>query len=200
MHVLHTQCSPSRCAAVTGRYMHVEGHRTQIHLVRPWERNVFQYLKDAGYTTAMFGKNDMFAAESFNQSLTYWIDGADGAVAAANAVKFLSNNPPEPFALFLPTHGSHPPSVLLRKGTGGDVVVTLPPPLRPCRTATPQRTAKGLNLVPRGITAFTTTAPPCTTPQKSKPRHRCDRLAPPTSLGTTKTSFAHATSRPWMTT
>merc|ERR1711991_741485 len=35
-HVMHTQCSPSRCTMMTGRYMHVLGHRTQIHLVRAY--------------------------------------------------------------------------------------------------------------------------------------------------------------------
>ena len=50
-HVQHTQCSPSRCAIMTGRYMHVMGHRTQTHLVQEWEPNVFAYLKASGYTT-----------------------------------------------------------------------------------------------------------------------------------------------------
>ena len=38
-HVAHTQCSPSRATMMTGRYMHVLGHRTQIHLVRAYEEN-----------------------------------------------------------------------------------------------------------------------------------------------------------------
>jgi hypothetical protein len=49
-HVQHTQCSPSRCAMMTGRYMHVYGHRTQTNLVKEWEDNAFAYLKAAGYT------------------------------------------------------------------------------------------------------------------------------------------------------
>ena len=34
-HVQHTQCSPSRATMLTGRYMHVLGHRTQTHLIQP---------------------------------------------------------------------------------------------------------------------------------------------------------------------
>jgi choline-sulfatase len=76
-HVQHTQCGPSRCAMVTGRYMHVLGHRTQTHLVRGYEDNFAAQLKAAGYTTILLGKNDMFAPSSFNSSLTYW-DGIIG--------------------------------------------------------------------------------------------------------------------------
>ena len=79
-HVQHTQCSPSRCAIMTGRYMHVMGHRTQTHLVQEWEPNVFAYLKASGYTTLMLGKNDMLAVDSWNKTFTYWenVIGIDG--------------------------------------------------------------------------------------------------------------------------
>ena len=44
-HVMHTQCSPSRCTMMTGRYMHTLGHRTQIHLVRAYEENYFSFIQ-----------------------------------------------------------------------------------------------------------------------------------------------------------
>ena len=143
-HVQHTQCSPSRCAMVTGRFMHVLGHRTQTHLVRSYEDNVFAQLKAAGYATLLLGKNDMLAAESFNSSFSYWdgvigvgtgpgnytfgtagyysfagspAKGCDGASLKCNGdleavnltARFMLDDPPEPFAVYLPGIGAHPP-------------------------------------------------------------------------------------------
>jgi arylsulfatase A-like enzyme len=55
-------CSPTRAALMTGRY--AMRHGLQVGVVRPWaqyglpleERTLAQALKDAGYTTAIFGK------------------------------------------------------------------------------------------------------------------------------------------------
>ena len=77
-HVLHTQCAPSRCAMITGRYMHVLGHRTQTHLVRDYEPNFFRYLKEAGYHIQCYGKNDMFSQEAFPLSVSNWTKGDIG--------------------------------------------------------------------------------------------------------------------------
>ena len=75
-HAQHSQCSPSREAILTGRYLHVLGHRTQTHLLQRNEPNVFRYLKEvANYTTMMLGKNDMLSADSFNSSFSFWQDG-----------------------------------------------------------------------------------------------------------------------------
>lgn len=73
-HVMHTQCSPSRVTMLTGRHMHVLGHRTQSHLIQPYEFNYFQILKDSGYHMQYYGKNDGFSADSFNLSVTEWHD------------------------------------------------------------------------------------------------------------------------------
>jgi len=68
--VQHTVCSPSRCSFMTGWYPHVRGHRTLWHLLRPDEPNLLRYLKEAGYQIRWYGKNDLLAAESFDQSVT----------------------------------------------------------------------------------------------------------------------------------
>ena len=61
-------CTPSRCSMFTGLYPHTMGHRSLLHMLRRYERNLFQDLKEAGYTTACFGKNDLLAQESIEQS------------------------------------------------------------------------------------------------------------------------------------
>ncbi len=64
-HVQHTVCSPSRCSMMTGWYPHVAGHRTLWHLLRPHEPSLFGTLRAAGYHVEWYGKNDLYAAESF---------------------------------------------------------------------------------------------------------------------------------------
>lgn len=46
------------------------GHRTLWHLLRPHEPNLLKYLKQAGYTVLMYGKNDLLATASFAASVT----------------------------------------------------------------------------------------------------------------------------------
>lgn len=142
-HVLHTQCSPSRATFITGRYMHVLGHRTQTHLVRSYEDNWLKYLKDAGYYVLWLGKNDMLAADSFPLSVTEWhndigvdtgsnafqfgeagyysflFDGGSNPAnssahngdynAVVQAVEFMQTRALEPFFIWIPGMGAHPP-------------------------------------------------------------------------------------------
>ncbi|OPZ86092.1 MAG: Choline-sulfatase [bacterium ADurb.Bin429] len=54
-------CAPSRCCLATGQYPHTGGYRAFSHLVQPHEWNAFRELREAGYYTVAFGKNDMLA-------------------------------------------------------------------------------------------------------------------------------------------
>eukprot|EP00948_MAST-09A_sp_MAST-9A-sp1_P000194 g194.t1 len=139
-HVMHTQCSPSRCTMMTGRYMHVLGHRTQTHLIRAYEMNYFRLLKESGYHVLWLGKNDALSEIAFNLSVTSWehdygydsgtnrydfntsgyysmlFSGSNVSAtetgdyaAVEKAIKFLKSPPEEPFVIFLPTRGAHPP-------------------------------------------------------------------------------------------
>lgn len=61
-------CTPSRCSMFTGLYPHTLGHRSLLHLLHNRERNLFQDLKEAGYTTICFGKNDLLAQDAIAAS------------------------------------------------------------------------------------------------------------------------------------
>ena len=142
-HVMHTQCSPSRCTMLTGRYMHLGGHRTQTHLIQDYEPNYFRTLKENGYYIRMYGKNDAFSGNAMNLSVTEWGPsigfpsggnaytygeagyfsflntgsadaGNDTSVsldykAVVDAVNWMKDSPPQPFLLYLPSRGAHPP-------------------------------------------------------------------------------------------
>ena len=57
-------CTPSRCSFMTGWYLHVHGHRTMFHMLRPHEPVLLKTLKDSGYFVWWGGKNDLVPAQS----------------------------------------------------------------------------------------------------------------------------------------
>jgi len=69
-HVQHTVCTPSRCSFLTGLYPHTSGHRSLWNLLKPYESNIYHYLKEAGYDVIHTGKNDGLAEDSYDQCLT----------------------------------------------------------------------------------------------------------------------------------
>lgn len=71
-HVQNPVCAQSRCSLMTGWPTSVRGHRSLYYLLQPEEPNLFRYLKQAGYEVFFFGKNDMFAAPVFADSVTEW--------------------------------------------------------------------------------------------------------------------------------
>ncbi len=60
-------CTPSRCSMFTGLYPHTNGHRSIWHLLQKHERNFFQDLKEAGYVTVAYGKNDLVDKSAADQ-------------------------------------------------------------------------------------------------------------------------------------
>ena len=72
-HVQNPVCSPCRCSFATGQYPHTNGHRTLWNLVKPYEHNLFRYMKEAGYDVWIYGKNDLFAAETIPLSTDVFV-------------------------------------------------------------------------------------------------------------------------------
>lgn len=95
-HVQHTVCTPSRCAFMTGWYPHVRGHRTLWHLLQPDEPNLLKYLKQSGYHIYWGGKNDLFAPESFAESVTDYRLGERSHRAVTGNRAALATPPWEP--------------------------------------------------------------------------------------------------------
>lgn len=61
-------CAPSRMAIFTGLYPQVNGHRSLYQLLKPYEENLFKFLKQNGYHTIMAGKNDLMTAPAIRES------------------------------------------------------------------------------------------------------------------------------------
>lgn len=123
-HVSQTQCSPSRCALLTGWPLHVRGHRTQQHLLQAGEPNMFSYLRRAGFHVAWAGKNDALSQEAMKEDVSEILSTSakDGPAAAIAWLRRRDPPPPEPFALFVPSIGAHPPyQSVVARGKGFSV-------------------------------------------------------------------------------
>lgn len=56
-------CVPSRCSFFTGRYPHVNGHRTMQYLLHEGDETLLSQLKSAGYYVWMNDRNDLLAGQ-----------------------------------------------------------------------------------------------------------------------------------------
>lgn len=73
------KCAPARCSWLTGRYSHVEGHRTLPGFeIRKGENNLALELKKRGYRTGMFGKNHTMEEDFLSECFDEFYFGAKG--------------------------------------------------------------------------------------------------------------------------
>ena len=76
-----SSCSPSRASIITGRYPHNNGPACELHQSIPWHLpSVTGVLRDAGYYTALSGKNHMS-----------WTPSPEGENAPSNAFDQTNN-------------------------------------------------------------------------------------------------------------
>ena len=92
-HVQYPVCGASRCSLLTGWPVSVRGHRSLYYFLRPYEPNLFRYLKQNGYDVFWYGKNDALASESFHDSVTEWNYFGPEAAGAAPRGEAAQGNP-----------------------------------------------------------------------------------------------------------
>lgn len=73
-HVQFPVCTQSRCSIMTGWPANARGHRSLYYPLQGNEPNMFRYLREAGYDTYWFGKNDLLTPDAFADSVTCWSD------------------------------------------------------------------------------------------------------------------------------
>jgi arylsulfatase A-like enzyme len=139
-HAQYPICGPSRCSMLTGWPVSVRGHRTQSYFLRPYEPNLFRYLRETGYDVFWYGKNDALAAESFYDSVTEWnfSDGKDLSEAkggnqtegrqssGTRATTFIGHEGPDPRQTQEYARVQAAIRILERKETGKPFCIFLP--------------------------------------------------------------------------
>jgi len=105
-HVQTPICAASRCSMLTGLPTSATGHRGFSYLLQPDEPNLFRTLREGGYDTYFFGKNDVLAPETFARSLTDWADPpAPGAAPGDHAPGARRGKVDGPTTMLLPATG-----------------------------------------------------------------------------------------------
>jgi arylsulfatase A-like enzyme len=84
---VHSKCVPSRCALFSGRYPHVDGHRTLGIRLQKEEINLARILKDDGYYNVLALKNHIVAEDIlFDCFHEHWTFSHDADVFAFHNV------------------------------------------------------------------------------------------------------------------
>lgn len=83
--VQHPVSTTSRAALASGRYPHVNGHRTMQHHLRTHEANMLRTFKDNGWHVWWGGKNDMIAQECIELSCDDRVQGGWGGAAKVDS-------------------------------------------------------------------------------------------------------------------
>ena len=100
-----SSCSPSRCSIITGRYPHNTG-APELHVPLPDSQIRFpELLREAGYYTALSGKNHMFKSKDRAFDV---ITGGGGSSAAEDWLGHLQNRPKDkPFFFWFAGNDAH---------------------------------------------------------------------------------------------
>ncbi|BCX48031.1 hypothetical protein HAHE_19390 [Haloferula helveola] len=100
-----SSCSPSRCSIITGRYPHNTG-APELHSKLPDDQVRFpELLRNAGYYTALSGKNHMFSNKdrAFDK-----ITGGGGPGGAGDWVELVRDRPEgQPFFFWFAAYDAH---------------------------------------------------------------------------------------------
>lgn len=101
-----SSCSPTRCSIITGRYPHNTG-APNLHAILPDEQIRFpELLREAGYYTALAGKNHMFEDYS-DRAFDRMTDGGRPA-GAEDWVEHLQQRPKDkPFFFWFAAYDGH---------------------------------------------------------------------------------------------
>lgn len=101
-----SSCSPTRCSIITGRYPHNTG-APELHSKLPEDQIRFpELLREAGYYTALSGKNHMF--KGYKDRAFDRMERGMGPSGSEHWVKFLQERPKEkPFFFWFAAYDGH---------------------------------------------------------------------------------------------
>ena len=106
-------CGPSRAVVYTGLYTHANGqyghgHGNHTFVVKPTVSTVFRILKDAGYRTALLGKQHTTPPEAYPFDFDPGVNSRDVMGLAEAGGRFIRESGDRPFFLTIGYSDPHP--------------------------------------------------------------------------------------------